>query len=157
MIQPHGMRRHIPSKYVDPAQSPNLERVLDHCDVVVAIHGYGLRGRWIDLLFGGRNRPLAEHMAHHVRRSLPSYRAIDDLDEIPARLRGVHPDNPVNRPRFGGVQIELPPRVRGLSPLALYWPAYDHRTQTFPHIERLIEGLAAGALAWPDSADELPG
>ena len=27
-------------------------------------------------------------------------------------LRGVHPDNPVNRVRDGGVQIELPPRVR---------------------------------------------
>ena len=33
--------------------SPQLASFLDHCDVVVAIHGYGLRGRWIDLLFGG--------------------------------------------------------------------------------------------------------
>ena len=27
-------------------------------------------------------------------------------------MRGIHPDNPVNRAREGGVQIELPPRVR---------------------------------------------
>jgi phage replication-related protein YjqB (UPF0714/DUF867 family) len=31
---------------------------------------------------------------------------------MPSTLRGVHPDNPVNRPRAGGVQLELPPRIR---------------------------------------------
>jgi phage replication-related protein YjqB (UPF0714/DUF867 family) len=31
-------------------------------------------------------------------------------------LRGLHPENPVNRARAGGVQLELPPRVRNLGP-----------------------------------------
>ena len=149
VVQPKGTRRHIPSKFVTADQSPQLASFLDHCDVVVAIHGYGLRGRWIDLLFGGQNRELAKHMAHHVRHTTPSYRCVDDLDDIPARLRGVHPDNPANRPRLGGVQIELPPRIRGLTPMAAYWPGHDWRAEPFPHIEWLIEGLAEGALAWP--------
>lgn len=159
VVQPKGMRQHIPSKLVSPSESDKLSAFIEHCDVVVALHGYGIRGRWIDLLFGGGNRDLAGHMAHHVRRSIPSYRCVDDLEQIPARLRGVHPDNPANLTRSGGVQIELPPRVRGLSPLALYWPSHDHRTNRFPHTERLIEGLAAGAAAWrpaDDSSVERP-
>lgn len=148
VVQPKGTRRHIPSKFVAPSESTRLAEFIDHCDVVVAMHGYGMRGRWIDLLFGGRNRELASHMAHHVRHAAPSYRCIDDLDEIPTRLRGVHPDNPANLPRFGGVQIELPPRIRGLTPMAMFWPSHDYKTDRFPHIEWLIEGLAEGALAW---------
>lgn len=148
VLQPRGTRRHIPSKFVSPSESQQLATFIDHCDVVVAIHGYGLRGRWIDLLFGGQNRELAAHMADHVRRSAPAYRCVDDIEAIPPRLRGVHPDNPANLPRQGGVQIELPPRIRGLTPMAMYWPAHDHRTERFPHIEWLIEGLAEGALAW---------
>jgi len=148
VIQPRGTRRHIPSKLVAPSESDQLSSFIDHCDVVVAIHGYGLRGRWIDLLFGGQNRPLAQHMAHHVRRTAPQYRSVDDLEEIPARLRGVHPDNPANLPRLGGVQIELPPRIRGLTPMAMFWPSFDYKTERFPHIEWLIEGLAEGAIAW---------
>lgn len=156
VLQPKGVRRHIPSKFVSPSESAKLAEFIDHCDVVVAIHGYGLRGRWIDLLFGGGNRPLASHMAHHVRHSATPYRCVDDLDQIPPRLRGVHPDNPANLPRRGGVQIELPPRIRGLTPMALYWPGHDYQTQQFPHIEWLIEGLAEGALAWETEQLQIP-
>lgn len=156
VLQPRGTRRHIPSKFVTPDQSSQLASFLDHCDVVVAIHGYGLRGRWIDLLFGGQNRELAKHMAHFVRHTAPSYRCVDELDDIPPRLRGVHPDNPANQPRFGGVQIELPPRIRGLTPMAAYWPGHDWRAEPFPHIEWLIEGLAEGALAWAGATSGRP-
>ena len=54
----------------------------------------------------------AAHLASALRVALPGYRWLDDLDHIPTTLRGVHPANPVNRPREQGVQIELPPRVR---------------------------------------------
>lgn len=148
VIQPKGMRQHVPSKLVSPDESPKLKEFVAHCDVAVAIHGYGIRGRWIDLLFGGGNRELAAHVAHHVRRSTPAYRSIDDLDQIPARLRGVHPNNPVNLLRGGGVQIELPPRIRGLTPLVLHWPSHDYREERFPHMEHLIQGLAASATTW---------
>jgi len=152
VMQPKGTRRHIPSKFVSPEESSQLAAFIDHCEVVVAIHGYGKQGRWIDLLFGGQNRPLANHMASHVARAAPMYRCVSELDDIPASLRGVHPDNPANLPRGGGVQIELPPRIRGLTPMALYWPSHDYRTDRFPHLEWLIEGLAEGALSW-ETAD----
>ena len=148
MLQPTGMRHHLPSASIGQAPTPKLQSFLNHCDVVVAIHGYGLRGRWIDLLLGGSNRDLAEHVAHSVRRHLPQYDVVSDLDQIPKRLRGLHPTNPCNLAKHGGVQIELPPRVRGLSPLALYWPSQSSGTKRFAHTQALIEGLIDAATSW---------
>ena len=116
VVQPADMRWHVPSHQFDPLDSDLLVSFLEHVDVVVSVHGFGgLRGdddRWITGLLGGSNRELAARLARALRAALPGYVWIDDLDRIPAHLRGVHPDNPVNRPREGGVQIELPPRVR---------------------------------------------
>jgi phage replication-related protein YjqB (UPF0714/DUF867 family) len=116
VVQPSDMRWHVPSHEFDPLQSDALVAFLEHVDVIVSVHGYGgLRGdddRWITSLLGGSNRALAARLAGTLREALPGYHWIDDLDRIPSHLRGVHPDNPVNRARTGGVQIELPPRVR---------------------------------------------
>ncbi len=151
VMQPKGMRQHIPSTKVDPAESERLTAFLEHCDAVIAIHGYGLRGRWTDLLVGGQNRPLAHHVSWHVRRHLPQYKVIDDVEAIPKGLRGQHSKNPCNLPRQQGVQIELPPRVRGLTPMALHWPGHEPETDRFPHIGHLIEGLVDAATAWQES------
>lgn len=148
VIQPPGMRHHIPSKLVSPDESPTFKAFIEHCDVVVTIHGYGRRGHFTSLLCGGRNRELASHVAHHVRASLPAYHTIDDLDRIPKALRGLHPDNPCNLPSQGGMQLELPPRVRGLSPLARYWPAHNRESKRFPHVNHLVEGLVSAAAGW---------
>ena len=155
VLQPAGMRHHIPSAQVSPDESPRLKAFIEHCDVVVAIHGYGRRGYFTSLLCGGQNRELAAHVSHHVRANLPAYRTIDDIDQIPKALRGLHPDNPCNLPAKGGVQLELPPRVRGLSPLAWYWPAStkavrDGRPKRFSHVNQLIDGLVAAAASWSD-------
>jgi phage replication-related protein YjqB (UPF0714/DUF867 family) len=116
VVQPDDLRWHVPSHAYDPAQSGALDTFLDHVDCVVSVHGFGgLRGsddRWITGLLGGGNRELAARLASRLRDALPGYHWIDDVDLIPAHLRGVHPDNPVNRPIGGGVQLELPPRVR---------------------------------------------
>jgi phage replication-related protein YjqB (UPF0714/DUF867 family) len=116
VVQPDDLRWHVPSHAYDPAQSDALVAFLDHVDCVVSVHGFGgLRGsddRWITGLLGGSNRDLAARLAGLLRHALPGYHWIDDLDVIPSHLRGVHPDNPVNRPTDGGVQLELPPRVR---------------------------------------------
>jgi len=112
----------------------------------VAVHGYGRAGHFTSLLVGGGNRALAGHVGRHLRDALPAYRIVDELDAIPTPLRGVHPRNPVNRPRGGGVQLELPPRVRGLAPLRSHWPGLHGR---WPHLEALIEGLARAARSWP--------
>lgn len=112
--QPRDLRWHLPSHLVDPARSPALREFLGHVELVVSVHGYGRRGWWRRLLLGGANRHLARRAGRRLREALPGYEVVDDLEMIPAELRGLHTRNPVNRPRRGGVQLELPPRVRGL-------------------------------------------
>ncbi len=107
---------HFPSTSVRRDESPVLDEFFDHVDVVVTVHGYGRWGRFTSLLLGGTNRELAAAMAALLRPALPDYDVVLDLEAIPRELRGLHPDNPVNIPRLGGVQLELPPRVRGLGP-----------------------------------------
>lgn len=139
VLQPPDLRWHIPSTAVRPADSARLAAFIDHVEVTVAIHGYGAEDFWTTLLLGGRNRSLATHVGAALRVELAphGYDVIDDLDAIPPRLRGVHRDNPVNLPRGGGVQLELPPRVRGTSPMSK--PDYT---------DALIAGLATAASTW---------
>jgi phage replication-related protein YjqB (UPF0714/DUF867 family) len=149
VVQPDGMREHLPSIRVRPDESPALARFVDHVDVVVTIHGYGRLGLFCSLLLGGGNRRLAEHVGAALRQRLPAYDIRTDLDEIPAELRGLHARNPVNLPPQQGCQIELPPRVRGSSPL---WWDWEGPGLT-PHTEALIDGLAHAATTW----DPAPG
>jgi phage replication-related protein YjqB (UPF0714/DUF867 family) len=142
LIQPPEFRWHIPSGRVDPAASAKLAAFVDHVDVAVALHGFGRQGFFTTLLLGGTNRDLAVHLGHQLRSRLGHYQVLDDIDAIPKDLRGLHPDNPVNRPRLGGVQLELPPRVRGMGP---FWDGWDGPN---PHTEALIEGLAEALGTW---------
>jgi phage replication-related protein YjqB (UPF0714/DUF867 family) len=144
VVQPPGLRWHIPSTQVRADQSPALARFLDHVEVVVAVHGFGREAYWTSLLLGGGNRALARHVGRHVREALPDYSVLDELGDIPAGLRGVHPDNPVNRVRGGGVQLELPPRVRGDGP---FWKDHPAR-EPIPHTEALIAALADAAASF---------
>jgi phage replication-related protein YjqB (UPF0714/DUF867 family) len=149
VIQPPGMREHLPSIKVDPQQSDQLAAFVDHVEVVITVHGYGRRGLFGSLLLGGGNRAFAEHVGAALRRTLPAYDIRTDLDSIPQQLRGLHPANPVNLPRDGGVQIELPPRVRGSSPL---WWDWEGPGLT-PHTESLVDGLVDAATTWPPTSD----
>ena len=116
VVQPGDLHWHVPSHYFDPSLSSGLRDFIGHVDVVISVHGFGgLRGsdeRWITALLGGGNRDLAACLARELRNALPHYCWVDDLSVMPVRLRGIHADNPVNRPSHKGVQIELPPRVR---------------------------------------------
>jgi phage replication-related protein YjqB (UPF0714/DUF867 family) len=133
-VQPPDLRWHIPSIEVKPSASAALAGFVAHVDVAVALHGYGRDGFWTTLLLGGRNRVLAAHVGAVLRDAVGphGYDVVDDLDEIPPELRGVHPRNPVNLPAGTGVQLELPPRIRGTTPLS--------RPE---HTEALVAGLAA--------------
>lgn len=105
---------HLSSAAYRADESARLAEFLDHVDHAISLHGYGRIGRSTHLLAGGADRDLAAHVARHV--SIPGFQVITDLDAIPRELRGLHPDNPVNRTRRGGMQLELTPRVRGISP-----------------------------------------
>jgi phage replication-related protein YjqB (UPF0714/DUF867 family) len=139
---PDKYPHHLPSARYDPEESPRLAEFLDHIDVAVSLHGYGRIGRSTQLLAGGRNRVLAAHLARHIQ--LPGYQVVTDLDAIPAELRGLHPDNPVNRVRDGGSQLELSVRVRGLSPRSPL-PGPDGLS---PVTASLVQALAEAARTW---------
>ncbi len=110
VVQPAGLRWHLPAHRI-PA-TPTLAAFLDHVDVVISLHGYLRHDLTTAVLVGGRNRVLAAQLAALLRDALPDFDVVDDLARIPAGLRGVHPNNPVNRTRGGGVQLELPHQAR---------------------------------------------
>ncbi|MBX7447970.1 poly-gamma-glutamate hydrolase family protein [Mycolicibacterium sp. 3033] len=139
---PDHYPHHLASALYDPAQSPRLAEFLDHVDVAVSLHGYGRIGRSTELLAGGRHRGLAQHLRAHI--AIPGYRVITDLEAIPRELRGLHPDNPVNRTRSGGAQLELSARVRGISPRSGL-PGDDGLA---PATSALVQGLVQAARAW---------
>lgn len=141
---PDNLEWHIPSHKVTADQSPLLNEFLSHVNIVITVHGFGRAGFFTSLLLGGRNRRLATHVGERLRHHLPAYRIIDDIDEIPGNLRGQHQDNPVNVVEHAGVQLELPPRVRGSSPL---WWDWEGPGLT-PHTESLITALAESATSW---------
>lgn len=142
---PDDLEWHVPSHRVTADQSDLLAGYLAHVDTVITVHGFGRAGFFTSLLLGGRNRRLAAHLAVHLRERLPAYRIIDDIDEIPKNLRGLHQDNPVNVVEHAGVQLELPPRVRGSSPLWWDWEGPD----LTPHTQSLIDALVDAAVTWP--------
>lgn len=143
--QPKGMEHHIPSTRFDPAVSERLRSFVDHVHTVITIHGFGRRGFFTTLLVGGQNRDLAHHVGHHLRRRLPAYEIATDLERIPKELQGMHPKNPVNLPPRQGVQIELPPRVRGTTPLFWDWEGPG----LTPHTQALVDGLVDAVDSWP--------
>lgn len=133
--QPPDLTWHVPSTKFDPAASPALAAFLDHVDTVVAVHGFGRVGLWTTLLVGGRNRTLAGRLAGALRGALgDGFDVVDDIEAIPRPLRGVHPRNPVNLPRLGGAQLELPPRVRPGTGAPTYRPGYS---------DAVVEALAS--------------
>lgn len=149
VIQAPPIREHLTSTAFDPAASDALASFLSFVDVAIAVHGYGRKDQWHDLLVGGGNRDLARHLSKHLRMGLPEcYRVVDDLDQIPKPLRGQHPDNPVNLPAQRGAQLELPPTIRW-NYEARGWS--DHQgVPRSPHVDRLIDTLTLAVRSWVD-------
>ena len=140
---PPDYPHHLPSTRYLASESERLAEFLAHVDVAVSLHGYGRVGLSRHLLAGGGHRELAVHLASHL--CVPGHRVVTDLDAIPRELRGLHPDNPVNRTAGGGVQLELSARVRGISPRSR--PVGVDGLS--PETSALVGGLAAASCAWP--------
>lgn len=152
VVQPDEMSSHVASIKVRSEESAALTAFFGHVRIVVTIHGYGRQGMFSSVLLGGRNRTLAAHIAGTVAPRLAAYDFVTDLDRIPEPLRGLHPDNPVNRAEAAGVQIELPPRIRGASPIWLGWPGDG----LVPHTTELIDGLVEALSTWDDESAIAP-
>jgi phage replication-related protein YjqB (UPF0714/DUF867 family) len=144
---PQNYPHHLPSARYSPEESERLAEFLDHVEVAVSLHGYGRLGRSTQVLAGGRNRALAAHVAAHI--DVPGFHVVTDLDAIPRELRGLHRDNPVNRVRGGGTQLELSPRLRGISPRS----APPESDGLSPSTSGFIHGLVAAVRSWNIDAD----
>ena len=144
IVQPDDLKRHVPSHEHDPTDAPLLAAFLDHVDVVVSVHGYwGHDDLHAALLVGGRDRALAAALGARLRAALPDYRVIDDLDDIPRRLRGVDPRNPVNRAPRAASRWSCRTPCAPSAPTAAATRGELHRA----HTEALVDALAAFAVA----------
>jgi phage replication-related protein YjqB (UPF0714/DUF867 family) len=147
VVQPDDLRWHVPSQCFDPQESPHLDAFCAHVATAISLHGFGgvvdRPDRWTTVVLGGSDRVAARALGSALRAALPDYAFFDDLDDIPAQYRGVHSANPVNCTSAGGVQLELPPRIRGNSPVWADTPRNDHNF--VPVTETLVETLATFA------------
>jgi len=145
--QPVERPLHIPSTRFRPEESVAFARVIEHCDVVCTVHGYGREMDKQHLLLGGQNRALAAALGEQLEAKLPErFRVITEIDDIPRELRGVHAKNPVNLPRQQGVQLELPPGVRWNWD-ARSWADAEGLEPT-PLVRDVIDALSATATLW---------
>ncbi len=135
IVQPSQLRVHLTSRLHDPSDSHHLRTFLRHVDVAISVHGFGREGfaLWIDqdrgliiepygpavrgrqtgplrgLILGGMNAGLLCASRELFQERFTGYHVADERVRL-----GFHPDNPVNLPSAHGVQVELPPGLRGI-------------------------------------------
>jgi phage replication-related protein YjqB (UPF0714/DUF867 family) len=138
ILHPSELRIHLTSRLHDPAHSARLRAFLGHVDVAISVHGFGRDGfaLWIDrdrglivepygpavrgrqtgplrgIILGGLNAQLLHAARELLEQRFAGYHVADERVRL-----GFHPDNPVNLPSAQGVQIELPPGLRGIGEL----------------------------------------
>ncbi|MFF7967138.1 poly-gamma-glutamate hydrolase family protein [Streptomyces sp. NPDC007903] len=112
--QPTGPPTHIPSTRMSPCTP--LTTFLAHTTLTISLHGHNRRSAPRTIYVGGSNRPAARVLATALSHRAPAFVPLTTLSEIPNPLRGLHPDNPVNQTRDGGVQLELPVQARTTHP-----------------------------------------
>jgi phage replication-related protein YjqB (UPF0714/DUF867 family) len=138
IVQPGSLRVHLTSRRHDPDHSEHLRAFLGHVDIAISVHGFGrdafdlridpqrglviepygpaLRGRQTGplrgIIVGGRNAELLALTRRLWNDRFAGYHVADEGVRL-----GFDPRNPVNLPRAHGVQIELPPGLRGIGDL----------------------------------------
>ena len=135
ILHPSDLRVHLTSRLHDPAHSVQLRAFLMHVDVAISVHGFGRDGfaLWIDhdcglmiepygpavrgrqtgplrgIILGGLNVQLLHSARELFAQRFGGYQVADERVRL-----GFHPDNPVNLASARGVQLELPPGLRGI-------------------------------------------
>jgi phage replication-related protein YjqB (UPF0714/DUF867 family) len=135
IVQPRSLRVHLTSRHHDPDHSESLRAFLQHVEIAISVHGFGrdsfslnvdpARGVVIEpygpalrgsqtrplrgIIVGGKNPELLDVARQLLDERFAGYHVADERVQL-----GFHPDNPVNLPSAYGVQIELPPGLRGI-------------------------------------------
>jgi phage replication-related protein YjqB (UPF0714/DUF867 family) len=135
IIQPAELRVHLTSRLHNPDHSARLRAFLQHVDIAISVHGFGRDSfaLWIDperglviepygpairgnqsgplrgVIVGGRNIELLKVARQLLHDRFAGYHVADERVRL-----GFHPDNPVNLPSGRGIQVELPPGLRGI-------------------------------------------
>ncbi|MFE0347070.1 poly-gamma-glutamate hydrolase family protein [Streptomyces griseoluteus] len=139
--QPTGPPQHIPSIRMSPCTP--LTTFLTHATLTISLHGHSRRSAPRTIYVGGSNRPAARVLATALAGS--PFIPITTLSGIPHPLRGLHPDNPVNGTRDGGVQLELPVLARTTHPVPTdpEIPPREVVDRLVTGVRRLLEGEGA--------------
>jgi phage replication-related protein YjqB (UPF0714/DUF867 family) len=167
IVQPRGMRIHLTSRHHNPDQSEPLRAFLQHVEIAISVHGFGrdgfdlsvdpVRGVVVEpygpalrgsqtgplrgIIVGGRNADLLEVARRLLHDRFEGYRVADERVRL-----GFHPDNPVNLPSARGVQIELPPGLRGIG---------DFGEQLTPSENGVVTEVVAALVELANRASEL--
>jgi phage replication-related protein YjqB (UPF0714/DUF867 family) len=135
IVQPSGLRVHLTSRRHHPDHSALLRAFLEHVRVAISVHGFGRDGfaLWIEagrglviepygpartgqqtgplrgIIVGGLHSDLLRAARALLHDRFEGYHVADERVRL-----GFHPDNPVNLPSAHGIQVELPPGLRGI-------------------------------------------
>ena len=135
IVQPGGMRAHLTSRLHNPDDSDLLPAFLRHIEIAISVHGFGRDGFYLradpvggvavepygpalrgqqsgplrGIILGGRNKELLDIARRLFHDRFTGYHVADERFRL-----GFDPRNPVNLPTSHGVQIELPPGLRGI-------------------------------------------
>ena len=166
ILQPPDLRVHLTSRLHNPDHSATLQAFLNHVDIAISVHGFGREGfaLWFDdehglviepygpalqgkqtgplrgIIVGGLNAELLDSARQLFQGRFAGYHVADE------RIRlGFHPDNPVNLPSAHGVQVELPPGLRGIGDFGEIWVPRQDRV-VLEMVAALVD-LAARASA----------
>jgi phage replication-related protein YjqB (UPF0714/DUF867 family) len=167
IVQPSALRVHLTSRLHDPDDSAQLRAFLEHVDVAISVHGFGrdsfalwfdpdrglviepygpaVRGRQTGplrgIIVGGLNTQLLDAARELFHRRFAGYHVADERVRL-----GFHPDNPVNLPSAHGVQVELPPGLRGIG---------DFGETLVPRQDGVVGGVVAALVELAKRATDL--
>jgi phage replication-related protein YjqB (UPF0714/DUF867 family) len=166
IIQPAGLRVHLTSRLHNPDHSALLRAFLQHVDIAISVHGFGRDSfaLWIDperglviepygpairgnqsgslrgVIVGGRNTELLKVARQFLHDRFAGYHVADERVRL-----GFHPDNPVNLPSGRGIQVELPPGLRGIG---------DYGEQFAPRQDGVVTEVVAALVELANRATE---
>jgi phage replication-related protein YjqB (UPF0714/DUF867 family) len=167
IVQPNGLRVHLTSRCHNPEHSERFRGFLQHVEIAISVHGFGrdsfdlradpvqglviepygpaVRGRQTGplrgIIVGGKNADLLDEARRLLHDRFLGYRVASE------RIRlGYDPNNPVNLPSAQGVQIELPPGLRGIGDLG---------EQLMPSADGIVTEVIAALVELADRARAL--